>query len=362
MNRHAPRVAALSLCLIAGLSACSNNTTSAAGTDAGATASAEAGNKVAAQITGAGASFVYPLISKWSADYAKATGNKVNYQSIGSGGGIAQIKAGTVDFGSSDKPLSPEELAHDRLVQFPSTIGGVVPVVNLPGIQAGTLRLTGALLADIYMGKVTSWNDVAIAAVNPGVALPSDKIHVVRRSDGSGTTFNFTNYLSKVSPAWKASIGEGTTVNWAGSTVGGKGNEGVASYVQQLKGSIGYVELSYALQNKMAYASMQNAAGNWMQPNAESFAAAAASADWSNAKDFSLVITNAPGAQAWPITATNFILMRKQPRDAAAAKAALDFFRWAYSSGAEQAKSLDYVPLPAELVTQIEAYWAAQLK
>ncbi len=362
MNRHVPRIAALSLCLIASLSACSNKNPPDNANAAGATASTEARDKVAAQITGAGASFVYPLISKWSADYAKTTGNKVNYQSIGSGGGIAQIKAGTVDFGSSDKPLSPEELAQSSLVQFPSTIGGVVPVINLPGIESGKLRLTGELLGDIYMGKVTTWNDAAIAAANPGMALPSDKIQVVRRSDGSGTTFNFTNYLSKVSPAWKTGIGEGTTVNWPGSTVGGKGNEGVASYVQQLKGSIGYVELSYALQNKMAYASMQNAAGNWMQPNAESFAAAAASADWTNAKDFSLVITNAPGAQAWPITATNFILMRKQPRDAAAAKAALDFFRWAYASGAEQAKSLDYVPLPAELVTQIEAYWAAQLK
>ncbi|MFS8137162.1 MAG: phosphate ABC transporter substrate-binding protein PstS [Thermomonas sp.] len=362
MNRHAPRVAALSLCLIAGLSACSNKNTTSNANAPGAAASADTDSKVAAQITGAGASFVYPLISKWSSDYAKETGNRVNYQSIGSGGGIAQIKAGTVDFGSSDKPLSPEELAQDSLVQFPSTIGGVVPVINLPGIEAGKLRLTGALLADIYMGKITTWNDAAIVAANPGVALQSDKIQVVRRSDGSGTTFNFTNYLSKVSPAWKAGIGEGTTVTWGGSTVGGKGNEGVASYVQQLKGSIGYVELSYALQNKMAYASMQNAAGNWMQPNAESFAAAAASADWTNAKDFSLVITNAPGAQAWPITATNFILMRKQPRDAAAAKAALDFFSWAYASGAEQAKSLDYVPLPAELVTQIEAYWTAQLK
>ncbi len=362
MNRTLPRLTAISLCLLVGLSACSNNTTPATGTATDTTASAGTGDKVAAQITGAGASFVYPLISKWSSDYAKATGNKVNYQSIGSGGGIAQIKAGTVDFGSSDKPLPPEELAQDGLVQFPSTIGGVVPVVNLPGIQAGALRLTGTLLADIYLGKITTWNDAAIAAVNPGVSLPSEKIHVVRRSDGSGTTFNFTNYMSKVSPAWKEGIGEGTTVNWAGTTVGGKGNEGVASYVQQLKGSIGYVELSYALQNKMAYASVQNAAGNWMQPNAESFAAAAASADWTNAKDFSLVITNAPGAQAWPITATNFILMRKQPRDAAAARAALDFFRWAYASGAGQATALDYVPLPAELVTQIEAYWAAQLK
>ena len=362
MNRNLPRIAALSLCLIAGLSACSNSNAPTTGNEASAAAAAEAGDKVTAQITGAGASFVYPLMSKWSSDYAKETGNKVNYQSIGSGGGIAQIKAGTVDFGSSDKPLSPEELTQDSLVQFPSTIGGVVLAVNLPGIDPGKLRLTGALLADIYMGKVTTWNDAAIAALNAGVALPADKIHVVRRSDGSGTTYNFTNYLSKVSTAWKDSIGEGTSVNWTGSTVGGKGNEGVASYVQQLKGSIGYVELSYALQNKMAYASMQNAAGSWVQPSAESFAAAAASADWTSAKDFSLVITNAPGADAWPITATNFILMRTQPRDAAAARAALDFFRWAYASGAEQAKSLDYVPLPAELVTQIEAYWAAQLK
>ena len=361
MNPNFPRVA-LSLCLIAGLSACSNKNAPATGNESGATAASEAGDKVAAQITGAGASFVYPLMSKWSSDYAKATGNKVNYQSIGSGGGIAQIKAGTVDFGSSDKPLPPEELARDSLVQFPSTIGGVVPVINLPGIDPGKLRLTGALLADIYLGKVTTWNNAAITALNPSVTLPADKIHVVRRSDGSGTTYNFTDYLSKVSPAWKDRVGEGTSVNWAGSTVGGKGNEGVASYVQQLKGSIGYVELSYALQNKMAYASMQNAAGSWVQPNAESFAAAAASADWTSSKDFSLVITDAPGAEAWPITATNFILMRKQPRDAAAARATLEFFRWAYANGTEQAKSLDYVPLPAELVTQIEAYWAAQLK
>ena len=364
MKATLPRLAALSLCLLAGLTACKNETAPATSADqaANATAATPAGDKVGAEITGAGASFVYPLISKWSADYAKETGNKVNYQSIGSGGGIAQIKAGTVDFGSSDKPLAPEELAKNGLVQFPSTIGGVVPVVNLPGIEAGKLRLTGALLADIYLGKVATWNDPALAAVNPGVALPAEKIIIVRRSDGSGTTFNFANYLSKVSPAWKAEVGEGTTVNWRGSSVGGKGNEGVASYVQQLKGSIGYVELSYALQNKMAHAAMQNAAGQWVQPNAASFAAAAANADWTNAKDFNLVITNAPGAEAWPITATNFILMRKQPRDAADAKAALEFFRWAYASGTEQATSLDYVPLPAALVQQVEAYWSAQLK
>ena len=366
MNRALPRAAALAVCLLAGLAACKNESApTAAGGDAAAPSAstpATAGDTVAAEITGAGASFVYPLISKWSADYAKATGNKVNYQSIGSGGGIAQIKAGTVDFGSSDKPLAPEELAKDGLVQFPSTIGGVVPVVNLAGIEAGKLRLTGALLADIYLGKVTMWNDAAIAAVNPGVALPADKIHVVRRSDGSGTTYNFTNYLAKVSPAWKAAVGEGTTVNWAGTSVGGKGNEGVASYVKQLKGAIGYVELSYALQNKMAHAAMQNSTGAWVQPNAASFAAAAASADWKNSQDFNLVITDAPGAEAWPITATNFILMRKQPRDAADAKAALEFFRWAYANGSAQAQSLDYVPLPAELVQQVEAYWAAQLK
>ena len=367
MNRILPfrksMPAALSLCLLAGLTACKNESAPAAAAgDTAPSATAAAGDKVAAQITGAGASFVYPLISKWSADYAKATGNKVNYQSIGSGGGIAQIKAGTVDFGSSDKPLASDELAKDGLVQFPSTIGGVVPVVNLPGIEAGTLRLTGALLADIYLGKLTMWNDAAIAAANPGVALPAEKIHVVRRSDGSGTTYNFTNYLSKVSPEWQTKIGEGTTVNWAGSSVGGKGNEGVASYVKQLKGAIGYVELSYALQNKMAHASMQNASGAWVQPSAASFAAAAASADWKTAQDFNLVITNAPGADAWPMTATNFILMRKQPRDALAAKAALEFFRWAWSNGSEQAKALDYVPLPAELVQQVEAYWAEQLK
>ena len=366
MNRQLPRVAALAACLVIGLSACKNESAPAAAGDAAptaaATSAAPAGDAVAAEITGAGASFVYPLISKWSADYAKATGNKVNYQSIGSGGGIAQIKAGTVDFGSSDKPLASEELAKDGLVQFPSVIGGVVPVVNLPGIEAGKLRLTGALLADIYLGKVTMWNDAAIAAANPGTALPADKIHVVRRSDGSGTTYNFTNYLSKVSPAWKTAVGEGTTVNWTGKSVGGKGNEGVSSYVKQLKGAIGYVELSYALQNKMAHAAMQNASGAWVQPNAQSFEAAAASADWNNAQDFNLVITDAPGADAWPIAATNFILMRKQPRDAVAARAALEFFRWSHASGSAQAQALDYVPLPAELVQQVEAYWAAQLK
>ncbi len=315
----------------------------------------------AADITGAGATFIYPILSKWSADYAQATGNQVNYQSIGSGGGIAQIKAATVDFGSSDAPLNPEELAKAGLGQFPSAIGGVVPVVNIEGISAGGIRFTGPLLADIFLGKVEKWNDPAIAALNAGLKLPDVRITVVHRSDGSGTTFNFVNYLSKVSPEWKDKVGEGTAVQWPAG-VGGKGNEGVAAYVKQIKGSIGYVELSYALQNKMSYAAMQNKAGKWVQPNAESFQAAAASADWANAKDFYLVMTDAPGDDAWPIAATNFILMYKQPKDAARSKAAREFFAWAYANGQEQAKALHYVPLPANLVKQIEAYWAANFK
>ena len=353
MFRSAFRLTALCLTLATGLAACSG------GSDRTG-ADATQADRVADVVTGAGASFVYPLFSKWSSDYARLNGKRINYQSIGSGGGIAQIKAGTVDFGSSDKPLPTDELVKDGLVQFPSVIGGVVPVVNLPGIEAGKLRLTGPLLADIYLGKVTRWNDPAIAAANPGLALPAGKINVVRRSDGSGTTFNFTNYLAKASADWRAQVGEGTTVNWIATSVGGKGNEGVASYVKQLKGAIGYVELSYALQNKMAYTAMRNAAGNWVQPGAASFAAAAASADWKNARDFALVITDAPGADAWPIAATNFILMRRQPRDPTSAEAAREFFRWAWANGGAQAAALDYVPLPPELVRQIEAYWAGQ--
>ncbi|KAF1686349.1 phosphate ABC transporter substrate-binding protein PstS [Pseudoxanthomonas broegbernensis] len=320
-----------------------------------------AGAPAVAEISGAGASFIYPLVSKWSADYHAATGNKINYQSIGSGGGIAQIKAGTVDFGSSDKPLPSDELAAAGLGQFPSAIGGVVPVFNLPGMEPGRLRLTGPLLADIFLGKVAAWDDPAIAAANPGLALPAEKITVVHRSDGSGTTFNFSNYLSKVSPEWKRGIGEGTSLQWPGG-VGGKGNEGVAAYVKQIKGGIGYVELAYALQNGMPYASMRNAAGQWVQPNAESFAAAAASADWAGAGDFDLVITDAPGQDAWPITATNFMLMPKRPKDAARSRATLAFFEWAFERGQAQAQELHYVPLPPELVRQIEAYWAAEFE
>jgi phosphate transport system substrate-binding protein len=312
----------------------------------------------AADITGAGASFVFPVMSKWSADYAGATGNRVNYQSIGSGGGIAQIKAGTVDFGSSDAPLKSEDLATSGLAQFPSVIGGVVPVANVPGLQPGALKLDGPTLANIFLGKIGKWNDPAIVALNGGLALPDLKITVVHRSDGSGTSFNYTNYLSKVSPEWKAQVGEGTTVQWPVG-IGGKGNEGVAAYVKQIRGGVGYVELAYALQNKLAHAQLKNAAGHFVQPGDETFAAAAASADWAGARDFNLVITNAPGANAWPITATNFILVRKNSKPGSL-KNTTDFFRWIYSSGKNQAKELDYVPLPDALVQQIEAYWNQQ--
>lgn len=363
MSPITARSAVLSLALALSLAACSEGAPPAAG-DAAAPLPGQqqdSGERITAQITGAGATFIYPLLAKWSDDYNKATGARINYQSIGSGGGIAQIKAGTVDFGSSDKPLSSEELAEAGLGQFPSAIGGVVPVVNLAGIEPGQLRVTGPLLADIYLGKVTRWNDPAIAALNPGVELPDQKISVVHRSDGSGTTFNFVNYLSKVSPEWQSKVGEGTAVSWP-TGVGGKGNEGVAAYVKQIDGSIGYVELAYATQTGMSYASMQNAAGNWVRPSADAFQAAAATADWANAQDFNLVITNAPGDQAWPITATNFILMYKQPEDPERAKQAIDFFTWALENGQAQADELHYVPLPPELVEQVKAYWAAEFK
>ena len=325
-----------------------------------AIAAAFSARAAAADVTGAGASFVYPAMSKWSADYAKASGKQVNYQSIGSGGGIAQIKAGTVDFGSSDAPLKHEDLAKSGLAQFPSVIGGIVPVVNLEGVAAGAMKLDGETLANIFLGKIKKWNDPAIVALNGGLKLPDAKITVVHRSDGSGTTFNFVNYLSKVSGDWKSRVGEGTSVKWPVG-IGGKGNEGVAAYVKQIKGGIGYVELSYALQNRMAYSRMKNAAGNYIQPSDDSFAAAAASAEWGSSKDFYLVMTNAPGADSWPITATNFILMYKQPKNAAGAKGAKEFFRWVYANGDAQATALGYVPLPDALVQQIEAYWSQNM-
>jgi phosphate transport system substrate-binding protein len=313
------------------------------------------------QVTGAGSTFVYPVLSGWASEYQMQPGTRINYQSRGSGAGISQVKAGTVEFGASDQPLTSDELAKSGLAQFPIVIGGIVPVLNLPGIDPGKLRLTGPLLADIFAGKVKSWSDPAIVSLNPGVALPRADIAVVHRSDGSGTTFNFTHYLSQVSPSWKSGPGEGKTVSWP-TGVGGKGNEGVAGYVKQIPNSIGYVEYAYVLQNGMNYASLQNAAGNFVLPSAETFSNAAVTADWAKAQDFNLVMTNAPGANAYPITASVFILMPRQPKDKARSDAALAFFRHALDDGQAQAKALDYVPLPATLVKQNEAYIGATIK
>ncbi|HJU06914.1 MAG TPA: phosphate ABC transporter substrate-binding protein PstS [Rhodanobacteraceae bacterium] len=322
---------------------------------------ATAGAAHATDITGAGSTFVYPVLAKWSAAYSEKTGNRVNYQSIGSGAGIAQIKAGTLDFGASDKPLAADELKQSGLGQFPLVIGGIVPVANVEGVRAGQLKLDGATLARIFLGEISNWNDPAIAALNSGLKLPNARITVVHRSDGSGTTFNFTNYLSKISPTWKAKAGEGTAVNWP-SGIGGKGNEGVAAFVKQIRGSIGYVEYAYALQNGMAYAQLKNAAGQYVQPDAQSFAAAADTADWSRAQDFNLIMTNAPGEQAWPITATTWAILYEQPKDAQRSKTAFDFFKWSLENGQTQAQSLDYVPLPKSLVERIESYWQTQFE
>ena len=316
----------------------------------------------AQQINGAGATFPYPIYSKWFAEYNRMhPAVEINYQSIGSGGGISQVEAGTVDFGATDQPLKSDELARNNLAQFPVVVGGIVPVVNIPGIEAGKLRLTGPLLADIYQGKVKNWNDPAIVKINPGLKLPNAAIASVHRSDGSGTTFNFTHYLSQVSPSWKSGPGEGKTVAWVGG-VGGKGNEGVAGYVKQLPNSLGYVEYAYVVQSKMAFALLQNSAGSFVAPSAAAFAAAARTADWKNAQDFSLVMTNAPGAEAYPIAASTFILLPKQPKDKAKSDAAVAFFKYALEKGGPQANKLDYVPLPADLVQQIESYVAANVK
>ena len=318
-------------------------------------------NVNAGEANGAGATFVFPAMTKWSSDYNKATQNRVSYQSIGSGGGIAQIKANTVDFGSSDAPMKPADLKKFKLGQFPSVSGGIVPVVNIPGIKAGAMKLTGPVLADIYLGKIKSWDDEAITSLNPELKLPAMPIRQIYRADGSGTTFNFVNYLSKVSPEWKEKVGEGTAVRWP-TGFGGKGNEGVAAYVKQVKGSIGYVELSYATTNKLAYTSLKNAAGKFVQPSVRSIQAAGASADWAKAVDFSLVVTNAPGEESWPIAATNFIIMAEKPKSATNAKEAIKFFRWVYTNGDASATQLGYVPLSPELVKRIEAYWATKFK
>ncbi len=309
----------------------------------------------AQDVTGAGASFPAPLYSKWASDYNKATGVKINYQSVGSGAGIKQIEAKTVDFGASDMPLKDDELKAKGLLQFPTVIGGVVPVVNIKGIAPGQLKLNGQVLGDIFLGKITKWDDAAIKTLNPTLALPSDAISPVRRADGSGTSFIFTNYLSKVNPEWKSKVGEGTAVNWPVGA-GGKGNEGVAAFVSRLPNSIGYVEYAYVKQNKMTFAVMQNAAGTFVSPDDLTFKAAAAGADW--AKSFYQILTNQAGKDAWPLTGATFILMHKVQDKPAQATTALKFFDWAYKNGDKTSEDLDYSPMPASVKLAIEKSWS----
>ncbi len=326
---------------------------------AGLTTLAFAGGAFAQSVTGAGASFPAPLYAKWAADYHKATGAKVNYQSVGSSAGVRQIDAKTVDFGASDAPLTDEDLAAKGLVQFPTVVGGVIPVVNIQGIKPGELKLSGQVLGDIYLGKITKWNDPAVTALNPGVKLPDAAIALVRRADGSGTSFAFTNYLSQVNPEWKSKVGEGTAVNWpAGS--GGKGNEGVAAFVSRLPNTIGYVEYAYVKQNKMTYVQLQNAAGKFVSPNDVTFKAAAAGADW--AKTFHQILNNKPGDQSWPITSATYILMHKTQAKPEQAAQVLKFFDWVYTQGDKSATDLDYVPMPPAVKKLIAERAWSQIK
>ncbi|HEX7442025.1 MAG TPA: phosphate ABC transporter substrate-binding protein PstS [Caldimonas sp.] len=314
---------------------------------------------LAQDMTGAGATFPAPIYAKWADAYNKATGARLNYQSVGSGAGIQQIRAKTVDFGASDMPLTDEALAKDGLMQFPTVIGGVVPVVNIKGIGAGQIRLTGQVLGDIYLGKITKWNDAALTALNPGVPLPDAAISAVRRADGSGTTFIFTNYLSKTNPEWKAKVGEGTAVNWP-TGAGGKGNEGVSAFVQRLPNSIGYVEYAYAKQNKMTFTLLKNKEGNFVPPDSDNFKSAAAGADW--AKSFFQVLTDQPGKDAWPISGATFILMYKAQDKPISAANSLKFFDWAYVNGDKMADELEYVPLPDPVKALVHKSWAVNIK
>jgi len=314
----------------------------------------------AAETKGAGSTFVSPVMAKWSAAYKAKTGNSVSYQSVGSGIGISLIKKAAVDFGTSDMPLKPEELDKLGMVQFPLVIGGVVPVVHVEGVKPGEMRFTGRLLADIFLGNIRNWSHPAIQKINPDLKLPNIAITVVHRVDGSGTTFNWSNYLSKMSSEWKATVGESTSLEWPHG-VGGKGNDGVASLMASIPGSIGYLEYTYALQkiDKISFGVVQNSAGKFVSPNSETFQDAASSADWKNTKDFFLIMTDAPGANAYPITATTFVLMYKQPKSSESTAITVDFMRWSLESGQPLAESLDYVPLPSALVQQIEVYWKA---
>ncbi len=314
----------------------------------------------AAEISGAGATFPYPIYAKWAEAYKAKTGLSMNYQSIGSGGGIKQIQSKTVDFGASDMPLKPDELEKSGLMQFPMIMGGEVAVINVQGIETGKLKLDGKTLADIYLGKITKWNDPALAKLNPGIALPNQAMAVVHRSDGSGTTFIFTNYLSKVSPEWKEKVGENTAVEWP-TGLGGKGNEGVAALVSRTDGAIGYVEYAYAKQNKMNYSLLANKEGVYNQPDAKAFQAAAANADWKAAPGYYLLLTDQPGKESWPITGASFILMHKKPKNPENSKQVLAFFDWSYKNGQKLADELDYVPMPDPVVKLVEETWKTQL-
>jgi phosphate transport system substrate-binding protein len=315
----------------------------------------------AADITGAGATFPFPIYSKWADAYKKETGNGLNYQSIGSGGGIKQIEAKTVTFGATDMPLKVEQLEKDGLVQWPMVMGAIVPVVNLEGVKPGELVFDGDTLANIYLGKITKWDDPAIKKLNPKVTLPTEAITVVRRSDGSGTTFNFTDYLSKVSPEWKTKVGSGTAVEWPAG-VGAKGNEGVSGNIGQTKNSIGYVEYAYAKQNKLTYTAMVNKAGKTVQPTVAAFQAAASNADWAKAPGYYVILTDQPGENSWPVTASTFILMHREPVDKAASTEAVKFFKWAFARGGKMAEELDYIPMPDSVVKLIEKTWSADIK
>ncbi len=316
---------------------------------------------LAAEISGAGATFPYPIYAKWAEAYAQKTGNQLNYQSIGSGGGIRQIKSKTVTFGASDKPLEPAELKEAGLVQFPMIMGGVVPVVNVEGIKSGQIKLDGNTLADIFRGEISSWNDDRIAKLNPGVQLPDTAIAVVHRSDGSGTTFLFTNYLAKANADWKQQVGSDASVQWPVG-IGAKGNEGVANNVQRTEGAIGYVEYAYALQNKLPYALMVNKAGKAVEPTSGAFQAAAAHADWANAEGFYVILTDQPGDDSWPITGASFILMYEQPDHPEASLEALKFFAWGYANGDAMAEDLHYVPMPDKVVELVEQMWKTSIK
>lgn len=312
-------------------------------------------------ITGAGATFPYPIYAKWAQKFAEKTGVQLNYQSIGSGGGIKQIQAGTVDFGATDKPLDNATLSKNKLMQFPTVIGGVVPVINLEGINPGQIKLSPEVLANIFLGKITNWNDPAIAALNSGISLPDQHIIVVHRSDGSGTTFIFTDYLSKISEEWKNKVGENTAVDWP-TGIGGKGNEGVAAYVQQVKGAIGYVEFAYAMQNQLTYVQLKNKNNQFVSPSIDSFSAAAIHANWQINNNFNEILTDQPGDNSWPITGATFILLHTNPADPGKTKTILQFFDWAYQNGQDMAIQLGYVPLPRVVVKQVENAWATLIK